>query len=393
MYRSNQSWGKQTGITDSSSSKAAKSGPSAKRLDASKPEDSGSSWAILASGGPTRLKQKLKAARFSDELVRAIVEAHVGEIYRMKRNAVYGSGQMAERPYWQSQTPFDFPPARKAELVRLQREEGELLSELLQDLPQDDSAVVAVALRHRYGDLSDEKALAVRAVEERYRMQSLRTKEETLRGQAGGNSTRPPDVFFATDREMRGEMAKILTPEELFAYDLRNSAASMVLKEDAALLDITEAEYRDMYLIYQNALDKIPAADLNRNDKDDVAGEMRGGLQAPLQTLLGEERYADYLQAKNPDQKKLNLIARRLELPISAARAVVSVQKEIMQRAKAVSSDVTFNAEQRAAYYSLLAREAEAGITRQLGSSGYEAYCENSQKWIQSLEKGQLPRN
>jgi len=148
---------------------------------------------------------------------------------------------------------------------------------------------------------------------------------------------------------------------------------------------ITEQEFRDMFVVYQK-LDFT--GDPDRPYEYPTQAERDNYKETQLRQILGDDRYADSLQAKNPAYEKLNLITQRLDLPLSAAREVISVQTDLTQRAAAIDADATLTNDERAARYNALAREAQTRITQALGPRGYTAYRDNSQNWIQSLESG-----
>jgi len=141
--------------------------------------------------------------------------------------------------------------------------------------------------------------------------------------------------------------------------------------------------------VWQKTTDRFDATNIppefaTQQERDDYR-------DAQYRQILGDERYAYYLQSRNPAYEALNNIALNNNRPLSAAREVVSVQTDLTQRAAAIAADPTLTYDDRAARYNALAQEAQTRITQALGKRGYTAYRGNSQNWIQSLEGGKAP--
>jgi len=189
--------------------------------------------------------------------------------------------------------------------------------------------------------------------------------------------------------ERRDALAKLLTPGELLEHDMRSSNAAGTLKYETRMFDLTEQEYRDMFAVYFKVSDGYDVPDWFKQFRSQQ--ERDAYKQEQLKEVLGAERYTDYLQAKNGAEEALNALVYRLDLPISAAREVVSVKDDIKKRAVAIDTDATLTNAERAELYKTLAQEAKERITQTLGERGYTAYRESSKNWIQTLESGRTP--
>jgi hypothetical protein len=242
-------------------------------------------------------------------------------------------------------------------------------------------------LRQKYGDIPDEKLRAISEVVGKYNKRN----EESMESAAKSGALRDTEAFEkqwkATERQKREDVAKILTPAELFEYDIRTHSRS--LQQDTRLFNVTEQEFRDMFAVWQQTGDRfddavIPPEFSTKAERDNFR-------DAQYLQLLGDERYADYQQAKNPDHIALNRVVLNHNLSLSAAREVVSVQDDINRRAAAIDTDTTLTNDERAAHYNALAQEAQHRITQTLGERAYTAYSKNSKNWIQNLKSGKRP--
>jgi hypothetical protein len=326
---------------------------------------------------PEQLMQKLTDMGFPPDLIRDIVETSLRQ-NKMPTRYIHDDPR-----YWRAYN-YMFSATRYAEELAAQREINETIEKLFgadyKDPPNTEE------LRRRYGDMSDEKLRALKEINDKYHKQADAWREGVSKK---GETTKENMNFWATmPRQEYEEISKILTPDELAEYNVRTSTASGILRRETNFFDVTEQEFRDMSAVYQKT---FSSSNPNASSEFATQKERDGFVAAQYRQILGEERYADYLQAKNEAHEKLNLIVHRLDLPLSAARAVVSVQDDIRARAVAIDTDASLTNAERAARYDALAQEAQERITQTLGERGYNAYRENSQNWIQTLESGKPP--
>jgi hypothetical protein len=108
--------------------------------------------------------------------------------------------------------------------------------------------------------------------------------------------------------------------------------------------------------------------------------------------VLTPDRVEAYKQAIDPAYQMVNRLVARLELPATAASDVVSVQKDIFQRAGTVRSDRNLTPEVKNAQLTALAEEATGKLSAVLGARGLEAYKQYGGQWVQSLVPRQAPK-
>ena len=110
-------------------------------------------------------------------------------------------------------------------------------------------------------------------------------------------------------------------------------------------------------------------------------------LAPQIEAALGPERYADYQQAIDPNYQQVFQLVTGLELPRTAAKQVVAVQKDIQQRTNALTADATLTPEQRQAQFAALNQEATAKLMASLGAAGLDAYKNGPGYWLQTLQQ------
>jgi len=331
----------------------------------------------LQTSTPEQLMQKLAALDFPPDLIRMIVRDRIFDTLRDKAFPLYG---FDDPRYWRA---FKRPmgPSQLAKIAESEREAHAAMKKLDADYKDPRQTE---KLRQEYGDVSDEKIQAIADLKDKHhkRLEALYDQFS----ESDTTATAYKDTRASLERQQRQELSNLMTPAELFEYDVRTN--SYPLKNDSRFMDITEQEFRDIFTIYQktdnSTTPDAPSEFATQQERDDYK-------EAQLRQILGPDRYADFQQSKNPAYEKLNLITTRLDLPLSAAREVVTVQTDLTQRAAAIDADPTLPPAARAAQYTALAQEAKARITQTLGERGYSAYRENSKNWIQNLESGKPP--
>ena len=334
----------------------------------------------LQTATPEQLTQQLATMGFPPDIIRSVVVDRIGKNFTDKRDSI----RNADNPrYWNipldrlnSWTTQDY------ELIAAWNEHHKSIQKLISAYPATE------LMRQFYGDLSgttDEQLSALHKAQ--YELVTQWGDLSQKLDKAGATTEDKTSQGSLLQQQYNEKIAQILTPDQLTEYGMRSSTASTYLGYSTKLFDATEQEFRDMYAVYHEYYKNTLLVSFSLSSfQDFIATE-----GAQLQQILGPERYADFQQAINPAYETLNRITQRLDLPISAAREVVSVQTDLVQRAAAIDADTTLTAADRAAQYNALAQEAKTRITQTLGQRGYDAYRDNSLNWIQTLESGKPP--
>lgn len=338
--------------------------------------------------------KNLISAGIPESAAREIVRLQIAAKTRAKYASLF---REKDFPYWQARFPYRTSEEQKA-TNEYNTELNSLYKEILGDRNFKNDERYREAMRMRFGNVSDDRILAALKLEEDYAKRSKNIPKASTPGEIVASR----QLRDALRSELQAEMGKLFTPEELLEQSMRNSMAAGNMRGDMRFFNITEKEFRALFPLYETELKihaqesrKLPIGAYNEEKAaayEAIETKTAEERKTQIRALLGEERYADYLQATDPDQNKLNRIVKRLELPISAAREVVSVQDDVVQRAASIEADSTLSNEQRAEHYAALAQEATARITRTLGPRGYSAYRVNSKNWTQSLEAGRPPQ-
>jgi hypothetical protein len=345
--------------------------------------DAAKTWELLHTDDPAALVARLRAAGFPPEMVAVVVRELVEERFATRRRAITAANQ---KPFWQARTDSISDPGAQEALTALDREQNELMKQLLgandPAIDEDHRAL----MRHFFGrDLAPEKLARIQAIQDR----STEAMSQ-LTAQAQAPNTSRPDLWARMQdiqKTMHADLAKVLTPDELFEFDLRNSNTSYGLRQELSAANPTEEEYRMLFPLYQ-ALDAQFGQPMLSSTPEEMAPREAAfqQMQEQIKVLLGPDRYAAFQDAKNYDYQQTAKIAERLDLPPTATNQVYAVQKDIQQRATAVQNDHALSAADRTTQLAALATEADTKISSVIGAPGLDAYHQYAGQWLTQLQ-------
>ena len=331
-------------------------------------------WEQLTRGTPKELRLRLEAAGFPRSLIREIVSHLILE--ELRPDSLVARAEKENWLYWQAPRPRSEGDREQA-LEYLNRSHAlmrEALGPLAWQYGQEES------LRQRYGKLSLDKLERLAAIQNDYR--DIRMNRPP---------TEPVSLPASHDRlrllaeQERADLVALLTPQELFEYDLRSSGTRHHLTNHLHHLGMSEAEYRSLFPLYHEAMSGPSLETYDPATARERQAAIDAALQPKIRAALGETRYADYLQAADPASEKLNRVAARFGLPLSTAAQVAAVRRDVSRRVEALRDDRSLAPEVRAAALAALHTEANIKVTTALGSRAAEAYVSYDGRWLQQL--------
>lgn len=337
-------------------------------------------WARLQSGDVKTLVERLRAAGFSETMIRSIVAAQVNERFSARRKALLA--QQEETPYWQSLQQFGLDPKTRSAFRELNREQTEQVKALLGPDGLLGNEERLAYQRRQFGDIPADKI---------DQLQNIISDYSDLRQQIQSNANGvllPEDREKLTllEKEQRADLAGLLTPQELENYELRSSSTASQLRSQLGIFKPSEAEFVAIFRATRAAEEQFGSLS-NTSGNFSQYQQIRTAALEQAKAQLTPERYAALQQATDPAYSTINRLVARLDLPTTAAVQVVSVQQDTMKRANAIRSDKGLSADQRAVQLSALAQEASTTISQALGGTrGLEAYKQYGGQWLQSLQ-------
>lgn len=333
-------------------------------------------WSRVYSDDIEQLAARLKEAGFSAREISAIVLPRLAEKFSIVQSGL-------RRPYWQSDLPNYADPAIREAMRRNGAEQQRLYEKFSNPVDLATDPAAQESARRRFGNLPLEKLQALQQLEADYQQLALKTVLER-RTRPGETVTGDPlAAQNLIEQEKLADLAKILTPEELAQYELRNGTIARQLKWQLRTFQPTEQEYLAIY-----AVQKKYAAVLN--DPTKTPGQQSGvmaDIGKELAAILGPERAEDYAASTTNPSDETAILVQRLGLPARIAPQVRTLQRDFTTQAAAIRTNAQLSAADRAAQLSALAQQARAAVTAKLGAQGFEAYDDRKGEWIRALEK------
>ncbi|HVU35564.1 MAG TPA: hypothetical protein VHE61_19145 [Opitutaceae bacterium] len=343
----------------------------------------GDTWKNLTQGDLKAIAARLKAEGFPASLQRAIITALVMQQFADRHHAL--AEMINAQPWW---TLAGFTGKVLAARQKLQRDEKDAVDAILG--PDAGSSPLDLAREaHQYGNLSPEKLTALAQINSDYNdlINEIRSKAQGI--------LLPEDreQIAYLQQQQRADVEKLLTPDEMFEYDLRTSPSAGWLRNQLTAFSPTEDEFRALFKI-QQAYDAQYANgnfELMTPEQRIARNQGERQLLTQAQAVLAPDRFAELKQKTDPSYMQAAAIANRLQLPASAAADIVAVQKDIMTRATAVRRDQTLTPAQRVSQLNALGSEAVLRLTPTLGPDGVTAYRQSSGGWINQLQRQPAP--
>jgi hypothetical protein len=341
-------------------------------------------WERLRSDDLPTLVARLREAGFPPLAIRRIVMGLINEKFDARRLEL--EKPFLDAPFWTNSTGSYNDPKVGPELRKLQREQiliaqralGENLAEMFADTDEN-----RAMMRQQVGDIPPEKLQQVFDV-----MMDYSEKRSAIYSalRSGPLLDTDREKLVALEHAQRDALAQFLSPAELDDFMLRNSDSAARLRSLLGPMRPTEQEFRTIYPLYQAFSEQFPQEGNLTPEQNAARAAGLAQLVSQVKTLLPPDRAADIDQVANTSASQLNRLVARLDLPLSAAAQVTTIQKETQQRAAAIRSDTTLNAAARRTQLGALADEATARISTTLGGSrGLEAYKEYGGQWLTNL--------
>ncbi len=349
--------------------------------------------AALQSGDLARLRDELRAAGVEEDLVRAIVAARLAKRYEARLRALQPRPD-PNRPWWKNDEDGSTGQTREQrEMARALRDEQRAeMERLLGRDPRADDPNSWLA--RTYGYLPVEKRDELRRIEQDYNELSSELRRE-LRG-----FTLPSDTeklqFLAEER--RRDLESLLSPQELEAFELRQSRTAQNMRWRMTQMDASEAEFRAIFELQKEFDDRFNEHDQYGNrirtmGPDDwrARSEAEKAMREQIRSALGPERYADYVRSQDGDYQQLRNAARRFDLPPDTAKNLHALRDDVPRRAGAIADDASLSLEQKREALKRLAQDTRNLVRTTMGSEVADAYFKNNgMSWLGQLEQGTI---
>src|SRR5713101_1533255 len=331
----------------------------------------------------------LRASGCPEETVRDIILTDVAKLYARRRAALRTQG----KPYkfWQTGDGTDGSanPELQNQLRALDKEERGLVKTLLGVDLQTELA------KYSEGDDAQERMYGFLPAEKREKLQGLQASFDDLE-QAVYDRSRglmldeDQEELKRIQKQKEAAMAKILTPEELEEFNLRNSSTANNLRAQMSGFTPTEEEFRKIFRLqktFESEINKgFDATDDKQMEiKARAQDEAQNALNDELKKVLGDQRYAEYQRAQSGDYRTLTQMADRFELPADVAGKVYDMKQEVERQVQKIDANPNLTDEQRQKVLAAIAQETDRSVAQAMGPNAFRAYQKTAPPWLQGL--------
>ncbi len=339
------------------------------------------------------LRDLLRAAGLSDDLVRTIVQMRIWKNYEARFKALHPEPD-PNQPWWKDDRDRQdgwrgLTKAQREESRRLQREVRDETERLLgPDTPKSNRGWQD----QRLAFLPEDKIKALREIQQDY--QELMS--EIHQDSQGFRLASDAEKLRFLQEEQKRDIEALMTPEERQAYELRMSNTAQQLRHKMTQFDATEQEYLAIFPL-QKAFDEkynpphdgySPHPERDQNYWKERR-EAEKQLQEQIRSVIGEERYAESLRLQDNDWRQLEAATRRLDLPADTPSRLYALRDTAAANVQQIADNPALGFDEKKAALAAVAARTRDQIRTSLGAEGAEAYFKNNgMGWLKELEKG-----
>jgi hypothetical protein len=336
-------------------------------------------WPNLVAGDLKNVVSRLRDSGFPPAIVRAIVSTQLQEQFAARRKALDPNAD--NRPFWKASV---MEPALMTALRQLGREQQKAMRELLGPDAEPDDPMSRARDARQFGHLPPDKANEARRIVREFN--DLRADVVMGFGGPVVVTQADRDKMAGLEKQMRAELAKLMTPQEYENYELRGSNTANSVRNQLAAFDATEAEFRTIFQL-QRAYDERFGQMYAQTSPEEsrLRGEAQRQMNEQIKAALGPVRAEEYERARNYEYRTTSQLVARLELPAETTDKAWAVRDEIQKRAILIHQNSALPPDQRAQQLAALQKEAVDKVAPLFGARGVEAYKQNGGQWIDNL--------
>ncbi len=351
--------------------------------------------AALNADDPAALRDILRDAGFSDEMVRSLVQMRIWKRYEARYKALQPKPDPS-KPWWKDDSRQNgwngnMTKAQREEMRQIQKDQRAEMERVLG--PDKNNNNWGGWQDPRMSFLSPDKRKDLQQVQQDYQELMNDVQQEMQGFQLPSDR----EKLRFLQEEQKKDIEALMTPEERTAYDLRMSPTAQNLRWQMTQFDATEEEYLKIFPLKKAFDDKY-------NNNDSYGGyverdqnfwkarqEADKQLTEQMKSVIGAERYNDYLRSQDNDYQQLQAATRRLELPADTPSKVYALRDDVAADAKQIADNANLSDDQKKASFAALAAKTRAQVTSTLGTEAAEAYFKNNgMRWLNEIEKGNV---
>ena len=320
--------------------------------------------------------ENLRSIGCPEETIRDLVKQDLDQHYdQLKANVL--NKDPSRNDYWKTGHPSSLSQPNKnarSELAQLDRDKSAVLKDLfgaegLAGINRSSPYARAQSkLKTGYAMdfIPDETLAELNSMEQDF-------GSKLLRKMASGASDEQDRNDIKMLREAReNQIASLLTPEQKFEYDLRKSPTAANLRLQLDGFNPSEEEFRNLFQIQKEFEDDhgvVQGATISQAEVQERRSAEQN-LKSDIKSLLGEDRFQDYLQQTDYDYKSIDKISQRQGLADNVSAQVYQMKSEAEELARGVRLNANIPIEERQQQLQQIYNETSRSIESIMGQQG-----------------------
>ncbi len=302
---------------------------------------------------------RLREIGCPEQTIRDIVVADVNQLYDRKR---LDEVPTTDQEWWRSTPDTNLTLAAQAKEQSLDRERRALLDTLLgTNWNVAEMARASLPLNGPVlGKLSPEVGQAVRDIVARGQKQM-----EALSSTNGGRLI-PTAAVAGIERQIRAELAKVLTPAQLEEFLLRYSLTAATLRTQLKGFAITPDQFRKMFELRDPVQQQLDSTDTSMLSTASRAA-LEKQLDDAIKTALGPDAYQQFKLSQDPDYRDAAALVAANDAPTNLVDQLYQVKLLTKQEEDRINADPTLTPNQKAAQIKSIEQQSQAFSDQLLG--------------------------
>ncbi|HMP81874.1 MAG TPA: hypothetical protein PKA41_04120, partial [Verrucomicrobiota bacterium] len=344
----------------------------------------GFEWAQLESDDYKQYIANLRAFGVPEKVIRDIIIADVGKLYRPRFAALRPPKKPANTNFWERQNTWygqyrDTTPEQRAQMKALQKEQAALIKELLgenvYEEMQKDSGQPDWTER-MFGSIPKESREQVSEM-----FQNFQEQQTDIYAKADGMIDQDTQTELkALRKKFREELATVLTPEQVAEYELRTSDTANQMRYELSSFEPDEAEFRAIFE-YKQAKEDFETAWGQEAPDNRPSAEKQKAVEDALAAALGTDRLKEYKMMD--DWAYRNLLEAGVEK--ESVFKIADMKTEVEKAANMIRQDKTLTQEQRNEALKAIRKETEQAMAKLIGERRTKAYANQGGWWLRNI--------
>lgn len=303
-------------------------------------------WTEIESADYRQYIANLRSIGCPEQTLRDLIVADLNGLYAARVQAIW---TRRPRAYWQKYRNEQPSPDQLKRLMALDQEKSQVAKALLGFRPSAQESVDTMFLQV-YGNEQQLMFLS----EDRRQAALDALREANIDLQEG--KLRISDPNRDTERELFDQklqaLQKILTPDELEEFRLRNSPRAQWLRTEMQYFDCTPAEFKALLALRDQRLG--PGYENLAPDHAQAIADVR--------QVLGDERAVAFARVSDPNYSNIRLAADRAGLSADLADSAGQLSLDSQAAATRIANDSSLSPDEKRSRWQALRAQADAQL-------------------------------